>query len=41
VLNNYERDCELLLKQPVADVALELERMVAEAKTPPFAVPSR
>ena len=26
VLNNYERDCEMLLKQPVADVALELER---------------
>lgn len=25
VLNNYERDCEMLLKQPVADAALECE----------------
>ncbi len=25
VLNNYERDCDLLLKQPVADAALELD----------------
>jgi len=23
-LNNYERDCEMLLKQPVADVVLEM-----------------
>jgi monooxygenase len=26
VLNNYERDCDLLLKQPVADDALEMVR---------------
>ncbi|HET6552192.1 MAG TPA: NAD(P)/FAD-dependent oxidoreductase [Dyella sp.] len=26
VLNNYERDCEMLLEQPVEDAALEVER---------------
>jgi monooxygenase len=29
VSNNYEKDCELLLKQPVRDEALELERVEA------------
>jgi len=32
VLNNYERDCDLLLKQPVADEALEFS--VAAASVP-------
>jgi len=41
VLNNYERDCEMLLKQPVADAALELVRGAVAPPAPPVVVPSR
>lgn len=41
VLNNYERDCEMLLKQPVADVALALDRRAVAPQVPSFAVSSR
>jgi len=41
VLNNYERDCEMLLKQPVADAALELARGAVAPPAAPVVVPSR
>ncbi len=43
VLNNYERDCEMLLKQPLDDAALEFEGAVASDATsqPALAADSR
>lgn len=40
VLNNYERDCDMLLKQPVEDPALQLDRGPVASEAPPFAMPS-